>query len=161
MAHGDEIDFFQEVREAAGRRLGECEHEAGLAGDLSQRSTDPDGDADRRRRKLLSRAERYRSLIARLEVEATGVSRSRFRSIADEDRPALLARARKLHHRARRLAAALERTQEQYRGLQMRHLALAREHRELASRLGRQESPLDEPAEIRLSLGKYAPTGDA
>jgi hypothetical protein len=153
MSRREEIAYLEDAQSAASRRLEECVREIALTHDLDERR--PEGeDGARRRRKLADRRERYEDLVIRLETEAGATRRARLEDIEGEDRPRLLALARKLHRRASRLAAAQERTREQYRGLRMRHLALEREIRELREELGEPPPEEDTPLEVRANLGE-------
>ena len=160
MGYAEEIEFLDGVREAAYRRLEECEREATLAESLGGGDAG-DEEITRRRKKLRTRSERYRVLARRLESEARNVRRLRLSDLVGQDFSRLSVDAIRLHRRARRLEAALGSARERYRGLRMRHLALEREAADLSRALGLPRPEHPEPPEIRADLGAYAGDGES
>jgi hypothetical protein len=155
MSHAEEIEFLDGIREAAIRRLEECEQEASLTEDLEGSKAGNDEIA-RRRKKLRSRADRYRGLSRRIEAEAKSARQSRLDALLKNDFARLSTDAIGLHRRARRLEGALQSVRERYRGLRMRHLALEREAAVLSRSLGLPHPDQPEPPEIRSDLGAFA-----
>jgi len=152
MGHAEEIAFLDEIREAAIRRLEECEHEVGLTRDLSDGE---DEEIVRRRKKLRLRADRYELLIRRVGAEAKEVRSARLDTLLRKDLARLSASALELHERTRKLESELNEAREQYRGIRMRHLALEREAAELGRALGQARPEIPEPPEIRAELGAF------
>jgi hypothetical protein len=153
----EEIDYLDEARAGARRRLDECEREIKLTRDLDERRSDD--ETARRCRKLKRQTERYHELIMRLDDEAKRARRQRLAALRDTELPNLLRAAARLHRRARRLDAARDRAQDQYRGVRMRRLAMDREIRELCELLGEPSPGTAEPDEVRLDLGRFGTDG--